>query len=136
METSTVWLIVLGVICVANLNLLVFSNWHWQSSRSDFESDIEQLLTASEQQANKIAALEQTITEWQRLFSSGNLLTADTKLNIKTGEYTVEICTAPIVVWWLCDITLLLWSDIKRWRYSFVKLPAPYLLHMYGLRGL
>jgi len=117
METSTVWLIVLGVICVANLNLLVFSNWHWQSSRSDFESDIEQLLTASERQANKIAALEDTISEWQRLFSSGNLLTADTKLNIKTGEYTslsVEIRTSPVVVWWLhvCDITLLLWSDI------------------------
>ena len=87
METSAIWLIVLGVICVANLNLLVFTNWHWQSSRSDVESDIEQLLTASEQQANKIATLEQTISEWQRLFSSGNLITSDTKFNIKTGEY-------------------------------------------------
>jgi len=88
MESSTVWLIVIGVICVANLNLLMFSNWHWQSSKSDFESDIEQLLLASEQQANKIAALEDTISEWQRLFSSGNLLTSDTKFNIKTGEST------------------------------------------------
>jgi len=90
METSTIWIIVLGVICIANLNLLVYTNWHWQSSRSDYESDIEQLLTASEQQASRIAALEDTIKEWQRIFSSGNLLTSDTTLNIKTGDSFVS----------------------------------------------
>lgn len=77
MENSTIWLIVLGVICIANLNLFVFTNWQWQSSRSDFQSEIDQLLSQSEKQANQIAALQETINEWKNIFTYNNLLTTD-----------------------------------------------------------
>ena len=77
MESSTAWLIVLGVICIANLNLFVISNWQSKSSRSDLQSEIDQLLTESEKQANQIAALQESINELKQLFSSKNLLTAD-----------------------------------------------------------
>lgn len=77
MENSTIWLIVLGVVCVANLNLFVFTNWQWNASKSDFQSDIDQLLTESEEQANQIAALQESINELKRLFTYNNLLTTD-----------------------------------------------------------
>ena len=77
MENSTIWLIVLGIICIANLNLFVFTNWQWNSSRSNFQSDIDQLLTDSEKQADQIAALQETINELKQLFTHNNLLTAD-----------------------------------------------------------
>ena len=77
MENSTIWLIVLGIICIANLNLFVFTNWQWNSSRSNVQSDIDQLLTESEKQADQIAALQETINELKQLFTYNNLLTAD-----------------------------------------------------------
>ena len=77
MENTTVWLIVLGVVCIANLNLFVFTNWLWNSSRSDFQSEIDQLQTESENQANQIAALQESINELQKVFTFNNLLTTD-----------------------------------------------------------
>jgi len=85
MESSTIWLIVFGIVCIANLNLFVFTNWQWQTSSSDFQSDIDQLLSASEKQANQIAALQETINQWKQLFASNNLLlTTDKTLKLDT----------------------------------------------------
>lgn len=87
MENSTIWLIVLGIICIANLNLFVFTNWQWNSSRSNFQSEIDQLLTESEKQANQIAALQETINELKQLFTYNNLLTADKTFDSVKGIY-------------------------------------------------
>lgn len=89
MENSTIWLVVLGVICIANLNLFVFTNWQWKSSRSDLQSDIDQLLTESERQANQIAALQETINEWKKLLNYNNLLTTDKTLDSIKGIFTI-----------------------------------------------
>lgn len=92
MENSTIWLIVLGIICIANLNLFVFTNWQWNSSRSNFQSEIDQLLTESEKQANQIAALQETINELKQLFTYNNLLTADKTFDSVKGIYLQFKC--------------------------------------------
>ena len=85
MENSSIWLIVLGIVCIANLNLFVFTNWKWNSSRSDFQSEIDQLLTESGNQANQIAALQETINELKQLLTYNNLLTTDKKFDSIKG---------------------------------------------------
>ena len=92
MENSTIWLIVLGIICIANLNLFVFTNWQWNSSRSNFQSEVDQLLTESEKQANQIAALQETINELKQLFTYNNLLTADKTFDSVKGIYLQYKC--------------------------------------------
>lgn len=87
MESSTIWLVVLGIVCIANLNLFVFTNWEWKSSRRDFQSNIDQLLTESERQANQIEALQETINEFKKIFTHNNLLTTDKSFDNVKGNH-------------------------------------------------
>ena len=89
MESSTIWLIVLGVVCIANLNLFVLTNLQWNASKSDFQAEIDQLLTESEEQANQITALQESINELKRLFTYNNLLTTDKPFDSVKGIHLV-----------------------------------------------
>ena len=89
MESSTIWSIVLGVVCIANLNLFVLTNLQWNASKSDFQAEIDQLLTESEEQANQITALQESINELKRLFTYNNLLTTDKPFDSVKGIHLV-----------------------------------------------